>query len=205
MQTRGFPSGTWSQLIVGHQWPSDEAVAQLNYWKSNRDYVATGHEYIADSLRSANAGPLAMQEGGTAHALVEAFDGGERLAREIASKNRGKVADHGVVLGSVHNLRHALHDIAERGNEEIKEIQDSNEPPPIKVSKILAVVSAKQQEANVAAAKCGAEIGDAGQRILDREGAILRRGSTRRFRREPIALAQLSIMLERSTCGIPAD
>jgi SagB-type dehydrogenase family enzyme len=37
------------------------------------------------------------------------------------------------------------------------------------------------------------------------ERVILRRGSTRRFARRPISLAQLSTMLDRSTRGIPAD
>lgn len=37
------------------------------------------------------------------------------------------------------------------------------------------------------------------------ERVILRRGSTRQFTREPISLAQLSTMLDRSTRGFPAD
>jgi SagB-type dehydrogenase family enzyme len=37
------------------------------------------------------------------------------------------------------------------------------------------------------------------------ERVILRRGSSRRFVREPISFAQLSTMLERSTRGFPAD
>jgi SagB-type dehydrogenase family enzyme len=37
------------------------------------------------------------------------------------------------------------------------------------------------------------------------EEVIQRRGSTREFSREPISFAQLSTMLRRSTCGIPAD
>ncbi len=37
------------------------------------------------------------------------------------------------------------------------------------------------------------------------ERVILRRGSTRRFAREPISFAQLSTMLDRSTRGFPAD
>jgi SagB-type dehydrogenase family enzyme len=37
------------------------------------------------------------------------------------------------------------------------------------------------------------------------EQVIQRRGSTRNFSREPISFAQLSTMLKRSTCGIPAD
>jgi SagB-type dehydrogenase family enzyme len=37
------------------------------------------------------------------------------------------------------------------------------------------------------------------------EQVILRRGSTRRFSRDPISLAQLSTMLDRATRGIPAE
>ena len=37
------------------------------------------------------------------------------------------------------------------------------------------------------------------------EQVILRRGSTRRFARAPITLAQLSTMLDRATRGVPAD
>jgi len=37
------------------------------------------------------------------------------------------------------------------------------------------------------------------------EQVILRRGSTRRFAREPITLAQLSTLLDRATRGVPAD
>ena len=37
------------------------------------------------------------------------------------------------------------------------------------------------------------------------ERVIVRRGSTRRFAREPIGFRELSTMLERSTRGIPAD
>jgi SagB-type dehydrogenase family enzyme len=37
------------------------------------------------------------------------------------------------------------------------------------------------------------------------EQVILRRGSTRRFARSPISLAQLSTMLDRATRGVPAD
>jgi len=37
------------------------------------------------------------------------------------------------------------------------------------------------------------------------EDVIVRRGSTRQFAREPITFAQLSTVLDRSTCGIPAD
>jgi len=37
------------------------------------------------------------------------------------------------------------------------------------------------------------------------EQVILRRGSTRRFMREPVSFVQLSTILDRSTRGVPAD
>jgi SagB-type dehydrogenase family enzyme len=37
------------------------------------------------------------------------------------------------------------------------------------------------------------------------EQVILRRGSSRKFARAPISLAQLSTVLDRATCGVPAD
>src|SRR5438128_863176 len=37
------------------------------------------------------------------------------------------------------------------------------------------------------------------------EEVIQRRGSTRKFARSPITMAQLSTMLDRATCGVPAD
>jgi SagB-type dehydrogenase family enzyme len=47
--------------------------------------------------------------------------------------------------------------------------------------------------------------GDAEQPSDSIEEVILRRGSTRRFAQVPITVAQLSIMLQRVTRGIPAD
>ena len=41
----------------------------------------------------------------------------------------------------------------------------------MKGPQILAAIGRGQQEANLAAANCGGDIGDAGQRILDQEGA----------------------------------
>ncbi len=50
-----------------------------------------------------------------------------------------------------------------------------------------------------------AALSDAGIARDTIEQVILRRGSARRFAREPITLAQLATMLERATRGIPAD
>ena len=156
---------------VGHQWPSEMTIAGLNAWIENRGQIANAHHNIADLLNSAKTGPLAVQEGKTADALVQAFDEGEQLARDVAKKNGVKKDSYAAALSSVHNLRDKLSDIADRYNLEIKQIIQSNEPAAVKGPQILAAIVRGQQEANVAAASCGADIGDAGQRILDQEAA----------------------------------
>ena len=171
MQTGGTPGDGLSFLIVGHQWPSEMTIAGLNAWIENRGQIANAHHNIADLLNSAKTGPLAVQEGKTADALVQAFDDGEQLARDIAKKNGVKKDSYAAALNSVHNLRDKLSDIADRYNHEIKQIIQSNEPAAVKGPQILAAIGRGQQEANVAAASCGGDIGDAGQRILDQEAA----------------------------------
>ncbi len=119
MQNRRRLSGGWSQLIVGHQWPSEMTIAGLHAWIENRGQIANAHHNIADLLNAAKTGPLAMQQGKTADALVQLFDEGEQLARDVANKNGVKKDSTRPPLASVHNLRDKLSDIADRYNQEI--------------------------------------------------------------------------------------
>ena len=169
--TGGGSLGGWSQLIVGHQWPSEMTIAGLQTWIENRGQIANAHHSIADLLNAAKTGPLAVQQGKTADALVQLFDEGEQLARDVAKKNGVKKDSYTTALASVHNLRDKLSDIADRYNQEINKILESKEPAAIKVPHILEAIGRGQQEANLAAANCGGDIGDAGQRILDQEAS----------------------------------
>ena len=171
MQTGGGALGGWSQLIVGHQWPSEMTIAGLQTWIENRGQIANAHHNIADLLNAAKTGPLAVQEGKTADALVQLFDEGEQLARDVARKNGVKKDSYTTALASVHNLRDKLSGIADRYNQEINKILESKEPAAIKAPQILEAIGRGQQEANLAAANCGGDIGDAGQRILDQEAS----------------------------------
>jgi hypothetical protein len=171
MQSGGSSLGGFAQLIVGHQWPSEMTIAGLHAWIENRGQIADAHDNIADLLNAAKTGPLAVQQGKTANAIVQVFDEGEQLAREISRKNGVKKDSYGAALSSVHNLREKLSGIADRYNQEINKILESKEPAAIKVPQILEAIGRGQQEANVAAANCGGDIGDAGQRILDQEGS----------------------------------
>ncbi len=169
MAASGFPPGEWSPLLVGHQWPSESAVAQLGLWQENREQIADSHHYIADLLNAAKTGPLAVQEGITADALVQVFHEGEQRARQTAIKNGVKNQAYGAALGSVNSLRDKLSDISEQGNADIRDIQTSGEPTVVQVMQIVAVIATAQQAANIAAASCAADISDAGQRILEQE------------------------------------
>lgn len=169
MQTAGGPQGEWSMVIVGHQWPSDLTIAGLNAWIENRGQIADAHHNIADLLSAAKTGPLAVQQGKTADALVQLFDEGEQLARGVAHKNVIKKDSYSAALNSVHNLRESLNGIADRYNQQINQVIQSKEPLAVKFPHIMELISQGQQEANLAAANCGGDIGDAGQRILDQE------------------------------------
>jgi hypothetical protein len=114
MRGIGYPPGEWSPLLVGHQWPSESAVAQLGLWQENREQIADSHHYIADLLNAAKTGPLAVQEGITADSLVQVFHEGEQRARQTAVKNGVKKEAYGAALGSVNSLRDKLSDISEQ-------------------------------------------------------------------------------------------
>jgi hypothetical protein len=169
MQTGGPPGGELAFLIVGHQWPSEMSVAGLHAWIENRGQIANAHHNVADLLNTAKTGPLSVQEGKTADAIVQLFDEGEQLAREVARKNGIKKDSYATALNSVHNLRDNLSAIADRYSQEIKKVLQSGEPAAVKAPQILGLIGSGQQEANLAAANCGGDIGDAGQRILDEE------------------------------------
>ncbi len=169
MQAGGGLGGEWSFLIVGHQWPSEMTIAGLNAWIENRGQIADAHHNIADLLNTAKGGPLAVQEGKAADALVQVFDDGEQLARDVARKNGVKKDSYVAALSSIRNLRDNLSSIADRYNQEINKILQSSEPAAVKVPQVLEAIGRGQQEANLAAANCGGDISDAGQRILDQE------------------------------------
>src|ERR1700733_1457184 len=105
MQAGGSSLGGWAPVIVGHQWPSETAIAGLNAWIQNRGQIAEGHSNIANLLNAAKTGPLAVQQGRTADALIDLFDHGEQLARDVARKNGVKKDSYNAALSSVNALR----------------------------------------------------------------------------------------------------
>jgi hypothetical protein len=165
-----FPRGEWSPLIVGDQWPDDQDLMALSHGKINRGNIKTGFTNFADMLRNAQTGPLAGQQGHTADDLRDVFRQGEDQARRVAEKNGVKESAYGTAYDSMLSLQQDLTGLAEEGNKQIKDIQDSREPVEAKVTQIVAAIHQYRALSNLAAAKYGGNVIDAMQRILDAEG-----------------------------------
>lgn len=162
-----FPPGEWSFLLVGGQWPYDEDLAALSRGKLNRGQIKTGFIHFADLLLSAQTGPLSQQGGYTADDLRHAFSEGEKQAREVAEKNGIKENAYGTAYDSMVSLQHALTNLADEGNKQIKEIQDSKQPVETKVPQIVEAIHRYRAQANIVAAKYGGNVADAMQNILN--------------------------------------
>src|SRR5580693_6068396 len=165
-----FPPGEWSLLLVGDQWPDDEDLMALSHGKINRGNIKNGFSNFADMLRNAQTGPLAGQQGHTADDLRNAFSQGENQARRVAEKNGTKESAYATAYDSTLGLQHDLTSLAEDGNKQIKEIQDSKQPIETKVPQIVAAIHRYRALASLAAAKYGGNVLDAIQRVLDEEG-----------------------------------
>jgi hypothetical protein len=165
-----FPPGEWSLLLVGDQWPDDQDLMALSHGKINRGQIKTGFVHFADMLRNAQTDQLSDQQGYTADDLRDAFRQGENQAQRVAEKNGVKESTYGTAYDSMISLQHDLTGLAEEGNKQIKEIQDSKEPVEVKVTHIVALIHQYRALANLTVAKHSGNVLDAMQRILDAEG-----------------------------------
>lgn len=165
-----FPSGEYSILIVGDQWVYDQDLMALLHGKTNRGNIKSGFSNYADMLRNAQSGPLSGQRGHTAEDLRNAYREGELRAREIAEKNGVKENAYGSAYDSMVSLQHDLTNVADEGNNRIKEIVESKEPVEAKVTQIVAAIQQYRVLANMVAAKYSGNVLDAMQQIFDAEG-----------------------------------
>ncbi len=165
-----YPPGEWSPLLVGAHWVSGKSMTALSEAKANRQNTSTNFYGVENTLWNALSTTLAEQSGVTAERIKESFQQGAGQARQIAERNGVAETSYGTAHDSVVSLRHELTEIAGDGNKQIKDIQGSKDPAPIKVGKIVAVVSDCQRRASQSAAKYGANIIDAGQKVMDAQG-----------------------------------
>ncbi len=165
-----LPPGEWTAILVGDQWPDSGDVAALADAGLHRTNTEAAFHLFADQLRNAQRGPLAPQHGLTADDLREKFRFGEHLAQYVSEKNGTKQRAYATALESIETLRQELTALAAEGNQEIKAIQNSKADSSTKQTQIIAAIHRYRALANLAAAKAGASILDAIQRILDGEG-----------------------------------
>lgn len=170
MTAPDYPPGEWSELLVGFQWVSGTTVTILNHAIANRRAIVTHFTDLRNTLQKAVDTTLVQQEGETADAIRDAFRQGADQAFDTAEKNEA-YAD---ALQKAHNdvvaLRYFLTDIAERGNKEINDIQNSKADVATKVAKITEAIAKYQREANQKAAACADDIMDAGEGVVTAQG-----------------------------------
>ena len=161
-----LPSGQWSHLLVGHQWPDSGALAILGAAAASRAVLGADYEEYADVLQSIRTGVLDSQLGVTAESAHQSFRSGESSARDVAARNLAKHQSYASAHQWIAELRTDLESIAESGNSEIRRILESNDPAPHKISAIVQTVTEAQAHANTTAAHCSANLCDAIQTIL---------------------------------------
>ena len=161
-----LPSGEWSQLLIGHQWPDSAALSILSVAATKRAGLGSSYDGYADVLNSARTGTLATQEGLTADRTHHLFRLGELRARDIAARNLTKQRSYTSAHQWVTDLRTDLESIAANGNSAIRRILDSDDPAPVKISALVLAVTEAQQHANTRAAACCANVCDAIQMIV---------------------------------------
>lgn len=165
-----LPSGDWSQLLVGHQWPGSATLSTLGAAATDRAAVGSAYDGYADLLRSIHTGSLAAQEGLAAESARESFRLGETRARDIAARNLAKQMSYASARQWVHDLRADLASIAAAGDAAIRRILDSGDPTPQKISAITQTITEARQHANLRAAACCANVCDAIQTVLTAAG-----------------------------------
>ena len=171
MTVADYPPGEWSAILVGAQWVSRTTVEILDNAVVNRNTVVAHFADLYRTLHQAVDTTLAKQEGATADATRDAFRTGADQAFEVVRKNQAYAQALQKSVNAVVTLRGQLTDIAEKGNQQIRDIQQSKADTATKVAQITEVIANSQRDANQRALACAGEImDDAGQNVLNAQG-----------------------------------
>lgn len=160
----------WAALIVGHQWPSDAALAAIRAAGAARAATARSFEDYAGRLTGIEHGPLARQEGVTADAARARFRSGADHALGVAERQRTTAMAYDKAQHCVAELRRALTAIAADAQTQIERIAAADAPMAARVSQISSVVRDAQARADSCAATHGGGLLDAIQTVLNGGG-----------------------------------
>ncbi|GBE63604.1 hypothetical protein MFM001_00660 [Mycobacterium sp. MFM001] len=165
-----LPPGRYSQILVGHVWPSGSNMALLVDASADCGNVAAAYHELRERLCQAWFGLLADQAGVTADDVHDAFRRGEDHARSVAEKNDIKRAAFDSAHNAVRELRAELSNIAEDGDSRIRHIEGGKDSGAAKLDGLVGVVLDCQSRASAKAAMYSQDILDAVQKVLDAEG-----------------------------------
>lgn len=124
----------------------------------NRAAAADAHTSYAESLKSVREGLLADQQGIAADSARLAFQAGEDSARGVVENNETKRDAYRSAHRHVSELRSALGEIARTGDNEIRQVLESQRPLADKINAIVTTIAAAQTQANTKAAECSANV-----------------------------------------------
>ncbi|MCB1264241.1 MAG: DUF5631 domain-containing protein [Mycobacterium sp.] len=175
-----LPTGEWSALLVGHQWPDSGTLGSLLGAAAHRGDLARAFDDYGNTLRGVRATHLDPQDGKTAEEIRQLFQRGEARVREISATSQTKQKAYRSARRCAEDLRADLADIAAAGNAAIRGILDSDAPTAQKVSAIVETVTTAQLDANSRAAVHSAGVFEAIQCVLDAHGEA---ASAREFAR----------------------
>lgn len=167
--TDDLPPGPWSELLIGHHWPTASSLAVLHAASAQRDVIQTAHDSYAETLASIAECTLAEQRGVTAERARARFEAGHRRARSVAERNRIKRESYRCAITATESLRDDLTDIAEHGNAAIENIRSSRAPAAAKMSAINNVIAEAHAHAAARSALHVGSIYSAVQSIVDAE------------------------------------
>lgn len=165
-----LPPGEWSQLLVGHQWPTMNSLETIRQVLSSRQNIGMQFDGYAEHLHNVQVGPLANQEGSTAQHIRNSFQSGEAWARDLFEKSMNKAGAYTSAHEAMCRLRTELSEIASDGNAQIEAINASEASQASKIDLTTKVVYEARVLANSQAAKHSQALFSAIQSILDADG-----------------------------------
>lgn len=166
MSIADLPTGKWTELLIGDQWPGSETLNILLRNGAAREEAASQFERYADYLHNVSEENLAVQEGLTAEDVRRTFLLGELTAREIANSNSVKSNSYRSVHRHITGFRDELRALAEEGNEAIYKVDQSKATFPDKIAEIVGIIRNIKIRSAAKAASTAGEIYSEIQAVL---------------------------------------
>jgi hypothetical protein len=165
-----LPSGEWTPMLIGDQWPSSRSISAIAFAVVSRRSASSDFRRYSDLLLGINYRQLGQQEGNAAERGRALFELGATSSDQIARENSVKSIAYRAAHEHVVELRHSLADLAKEGNRRIEVVNESKIPLPEKVASILAIVTEVRARASLHSAACIGEVSHQIRSVLSADG-----------------------------------